>query len=186
MSNVDANYLHIPFRRTVCGAVQMHAGGVPQGGAVGHAGMVGVGVAVGVAVGVGVGVPLGLGVGVGVAVAVGVGVFGSGDGVAVGPGEPLPDGLSEGGAPASSFQTVRSGLMFESSGTVVTVGGSNVGIPSPPYNIATVPAGEIKITFEFDAFAVSGVQSPLQKNSNGIVATGTESGLQSLINACPR
>lgn len=101
----------------------MQAGGDPHGGAVGHEGT-GVGVAVGTGVGVGVplgsGVPVGVGSGVGVSVGVGVGVGATvddGDGVAV---------------TESGSQTDSMGLMFESEGTVVTLGSSNVGIPSPP------------------------------------------------------
>jgi hypothetical protein len=165
--------------------MHVQAGGRPQGAVVGHE--AGVGVGVGVAGGVGVGVPGG-GVGVGVpGGGVGVGVPGGGVGVGVPGGVGVgPPGVGVGVAPTSSFQTARSGFIFSSSGTSVTAGSSNVGMLSPPYSIATVPAGEMKITFEFSAFAVSGVQLPLQKNNSGIVAVGTEAGSQSLMKAWPR
>ena len=89
----------------------------------------------GVAVGTGVGVDVG--VAVPVAVGVDVGVVGS--------------------------HTANSGFTWALALTLVTLGFANVGIDWPPFSMATVPVGETKITFEFWAFAVSGVQVPLQK-----------------------
>ena len=147
----------------------MHAGGRPHGATLGHAGT-GVGVAVGDGVGVGVpaggvgvGVPLG-GVGVGVPLGgVGVGVPLGGVGVGVpDTGVPLGVPLGVGVAPGPD-ETSNSGFIFELSVCVDTVGSSNVGIPEPPSNIATVPDGETKITLEFWSFAVPTVHTPLQK-----------------------
>jgi hypothetical protein len=143
--------------------MHVHAGGLPQGAVVGQKGGVGTGVGVGVGVGEpdgsGVGVGVGVSVGVGVGVSVGVAV-GSGVGVALGLGVAEGDGD---GDPMNSFHTDNRGFISVFGGTSVTEGSSNVGMPSPPLSIATVPAGEMNMTFEFSAFAVRGVQPPLQK-----------------------
>ena len=179
--------MHRPLPLTLWGAKHVHAGGPLHGAWVGHEAGVGDGVIVGVGAG-GVAVAVGVGSG-GVAVTVGVGsggvavTVGVGSG-GVGVGVPLGSpGVGVGVAPVISFQTARRGLIFSSAGTSVTVGSSNVGMLSPPYNIATVPAGEINITFEFCAFAEPGVQTPLQKKRSGIEAVAIDAGSQSLMNA---
>ena len=162
-------YLHSPLPRTFCGELHLHAGGMPQGALVGHAGTgvgvgVGVGVTVGAGVGLGVGVADGVGVGVGVdgvGVAVGVGV-GVGVGVPVGVPTGVPVGVGDGPEPLP-VETKSCGLILRLAACVDTVGSSKVGIPDPPFNIATVPEGDTKITLEFSALAVPTVQAPLQK-----------------------
>jgi len=112
----------------------VHAGGLPHGACVAHAGA---GVGVGVAVGVVDGDVVGFGVTDGDVAGV---VLGEATGDVLGPGV---------GAVPVSVVTRRSWLMPSPTGCVETVGAPKVGIPEPPFNIATVPAGDTKMTLEF-------------------------------------
>ena len=67
---------------------------------------------------------------------------------------------------------------------MLTPGFANVGAEVPPVNMATVPVGEMKMTFEFCESAVAGVQAPLQKYIRGTFGGGVET--QSERSACPR
>jgi hypothetical protein len=116
--------------------------------------------------------------------AVGVAV-GDVTGDELGPGDGPGDGPGVGADP-TSVVTSRSWLIPSATGCVETVGAPKVGIPEPPFNIATVPAGETKITLEFWSFAVAAVQTPLQKYSSGTFAVGVDDGSQSFKYARPR
>jgi hypothetical protein len=79
-------------------------------------------------------------------------------------GVPTGDEVGDGDGPGREGSVTSSFRSIQVSGSCVeTVGSSNVGIPDPPSNIATVPAGDTKMTLEFSASAVVAVQAPLQK-----------------------
>ena len=88
-----------------------------------------IGAGVGVGVGVPLGVGLGVGVGVGVAVDAGVGV-----------------GVDDG---AEGSHTANRGFTCKLASILLTLGFAKVGMVDPPVSKATVPAAEIKTTFEF-------------------------------------
>ena len=117
---------------------------------------VGVGLSDGVPLGVSVGVTVGVSTGVDVGVSTGVDV-GVSTGVAVGLG------VGVGDPSTIKSQIARRGFMLDVGSTVEFVGSEKVGTLSPPDNIAAVPVGDTKTTFELSAVAVSNVHGTSQK-----------------------
>lgn len=119
----DDDYWHLPFVRTHIGDWQTHP--VRLGLSPVRHTVAGVGVGVGVPLGVGLGVGVGVGVGIGVAVGIGVGVV------------------------TGASHTANRGFTCKLASILLTLGFAKVGIVDPPVSKATVPAADIKTTFEF-------------------------------------